>query len=193
MDLGCFIDGDQPLSFPENARYPWRIAPYLANSFETIHCADNRAKLSELRQLDGTSYTYVVSVLLSLGVNSYFIGGNETEFPGVRANQKFDGSTVVLKLNEVRKPSGLMALYVCPFHFRQLRERLLPSHTALFDQSQAEHRPVNGACPGPMGLCCTPLRKPRVAQLDGHVEALNLREQQDMHRRSSRFHFAATR
>src|SRR4249920_2947427 len=45
-----------PLKFPENARYPWRIAPYLHHSFETIYCADNRAKLNELRQLDRAAY-----------------------------------------------------------------------------------------------------------------------------------------
>src|SRR4029077_9789241 len=48
------------LTFPVNARYPWRISPYLSQSFETIYCADNRNKLDELRGLDPNSYVYSV-------------------------------------------------------------------------------------------------------------------------------------
>ena len=183
-DPNAVDDQNQPLSFPENARYPWRIARYLANSFETIYCADNRTKLSELRQLDRASYTYAVSVFPSLGINSYFIGGNETEFPAAKANQKFGGSTVVVKMNDVRKPSELMAFIsarstssgnnangyfqVTPPYLTARRWSAAWSATLAPDQwgfvaPRYEDRSV-------------------AAQLDGHVESFNLREQQDMRR-----------
>jgi len=101
-------DLGQPLYFPINARYPWRLSPYLAQSFETIYCGDNRRRLSELRRLDRDSYVYAVSIYPSLGINSYFIGGNETEFEAEAANRKFGGGTVVRKGGDVRHPSELM-------------------------------------------------------------------------------------
>lgn len=181
-DPNLVDDQNQPLSFPENARYPWRIARYLANSFETIYCADNRAKLSELRQLDRASYTYAVSVFPSLGINSYFIGGNETEFPAAKANQKFGGGTVVTKLNEVRKPSELMAFMSArsttsgnnAHGYFQVTPPYLTSRKWSADWSTA-------LAPNEWGFVAPRYENRAVsAQLDGHVEAFNLREQQDM-------------
>ncbi len=107
-DTNAVDEVGQRLSFPINARYPWRLSPYLAQSFETIYCADNRAKLADLQGQDRASYVYAVSVFPSLGINSYFVGGNETEFPAAAANAKFGGGTVVTKVSEVRRPSDLM-------------------------------------------------------------------------------------
>lgn len=101
-------DQGNALFFPENTRYPWRLSPYLSQSFETIYCADNRRKLSELRNLDRGSYVYAVSLFPSLGMNSYFVGGNEADFPAAAANRKFGPGTVVKKVGEVRQPSELM-------------------------------------------------------------------------------------
>ncbi|MBK8001493.1 MAG: type II secretion system protein [Verrucomicrobia bacterium] len=107
-DTNAVDEVGQPLSFPINARYPWRLSPYLAQSFETIYCAGNRAKLADLQGQDRASYVYAVSVFPSLGINSYFVGGNETELPAAAANAKFGSGTVVTKVSEVRRPSDLM-------------------------------------------------------------------------------------
>lgn len=101
-------DVGQPLSFPINARYPWRLSTYLSQSFETIYCADNRRKLEQLRSLDRSGYVYAVSLYPSLGINSYFVGGNEAEFPAIAANKKFGPNTVVTKMSQVYRPSNLM-------------------------------------------------------------------------------------
>jgi prepilin-type N-terminal cleavage/methylation domain-containing protein len=173
-DPNLVDDQNQPLTFPENARYPWRIARYLANSFETIYCADNRTKLSELRQLDRASYTYAVSV----------IGGNETEFPAAKANQKFGGGTVVSKLNEVRKPSELMA-------FMSGRSTSSGNNANGYFQVTPPYLTARrwsaawstSLAPDQWGFVAPRYEDRSVAaQLDGHVEALNLREQQDMRR-----------
>jgi len=181
-DTNAVDELNQPLSFPENARYPWRLAPYLANSFETIYCADNRAKLSELRALDRAGYTYAVSVYPSLGINAYFIGGNESEFSAGKANQKFGGGTVVLKLNQVRKPSVLMAFLsarsaVDGEHangYYQVTPPFLTTRQWATDWSAS-------LTPKQWGFVAPRYNQRAVAaQLDGHVEAFNLREQQDM-------------
>jgi prepilin-type N-terminal cleavage/methylation domain-containing protein len=100
-------DRKQLVGYPINARYPWRLVPYLGNSMDTIYTGKNRAVLSRLRQEDHPGYVYSVSVFPALGINSYFIGGNETEFPADQANTRFPG-VVTLRTTEVRRPSELM-------------------------------------------------------------------------------------
>lgn len=99
----------EPIPFPVNARYPWRLSPYLAQSMEVLYTAENRARLRAMQSLDRTLYTYSVSVFPSLGMNSYFIGGNDTEFPAAQANGRFGEGTVVTRLGQVRHPSQLLA------------------------------------------------------------------------------------
>ena len=98
----------EPIPFPVNARYPWRLSPYLAQSMETLYTAENRARLRALRNQDRARYVYSVSVYPSLGINSYFIGGNETEFPAALANDRFGDGTVVTRLGQIRRPASLL-------------------------------------------------------------------------------------
>ena len=181
-DSNAVDDKGAPLTFPENARYPWRIASYLHHSFETIYCADNRAKLAELRQLDRASYVYAASVFPSLGINSYFIGGNETEFPAAKANQKFGAGTVVMKMSDVRKPSHLMA-------FVSARSDVSGnSANGYFQVTPPYLTGRKWAADWSVDLTVSewgfvaPRYENRAvaAQLDGHVESFSLREQQDM-------------
>jgi prepilin-type N-terminal cleavage/methylation domain-containing protein len=175
-------DRGQPLGFPVNARYPWRLSPYLAQSIETIYCADNRAKLAELRRLDRGSYVYGVSVFPSLGINSYFIGGNETEFPAAAANDRFGSGTVVLKMNEVRNPSVLMA-------FVSARSALSGADANGYYQVTPPQLAARKwtpqwsaqAPPKDWGFVAPRHEKRAVsAMLDGHAQALKLSELQDM-------------
>jgi prepilin-type N-terminal cleavage/methylation domain-containing protein len=101
-------DRGEPIPFPVNARYPWRISPYLAQSMETLYTAENRARLRTMQNLDRELYVYSVSVYPSLGINSYFIGGNDTEFPAAQANERFGDATVVTRLGQIRHPSTLL-------------------------------------------------------------------------------------
>lgn len=98
----------EPVPFPVNARYPWRLSPYLAQSIETLYTAENRARLRAMQNLDRARYVYSVSVYPSLGINSYFIGGNDTEFPAAQANDHFGEATVVTRLSRIRRPSSLL-------------------------------------------------------------------------------------
>lgn len=107
-DTTAVDDRGQQLFFPENTRYPWRLVPYMSGSMSVIYSGENRAKLNKLQSQDHDSYVYSVSVFPSLGINSYFIGGNDTEFPAATANAKFGNGTVVTKMNQVKRPSDLM-------------------------------------------------------------------------------------
>ena len=181
-DAGAKDDQGQPLFFPENARYPWRLSPYLAQSFETIYCADNRAKLAELRRLDRAGYVYAVSVFPSLGINSYFLGGNETEFPAALANQKFGGGTVATRTDEIRRPSGLM-------HFASARSAVSGSAADGYYQVKPPFLArrlwaagwTPSTAPEQWGFVAPRFGRRAIgAMTDGHAETLGLRAQQDM-------------
>lgn len=101
-------DLGKPVSFPENARYPWRIAPYVGHSFATLYSGRNRRRLDALKRLDRAGYVYGVSVYPSLGINSWFVGGHESEFPAHQANARFGAGTVPTRIPEVRNPAHLI-------------------------------------------------------------------------------------
>ena len=63
---------------PINVRYPWRLIPWLGDSFELIYANKNRQLLEEFRS-DYEDYSYAVSLFPSLGVNSRFIGGDDVD------------------------------------------------------------------------------------------------------------------
>ncbi len=66
------------------------------------------ARLRAMRHLDRTLYVYSVSVYPSLGINSYFLGGNETEFAAASANARFGAATVVTRMGQVQRPADLL-------------------------------------------------------------------------------------
>ena len=174
----------QPLSFPVNARYPWRLSSYLAQSFETIYCADNRARLEQLRGLDRSAYVYAVSVYPSLGINSYFIGGNETEFPAAAANAKFGADTVVTKMGQVRNPSDLMAFVSARSAVSggEANGYYQVTPPYLTSRKWAAHW-TPSLPPAQWGFVAPRFEKRAVAaMLDGHAQSLGLSELQDMRR-----------
>jgi prepilin-type N-terminal cleavage/methylation domain-containing protein/prepilin-type processing-associated H-X9-DG protein len=59
------------LQFPVNARYPWRLAPYLNYSLGGTLLVNGQEKLLEQKD-----YVYKVSALPSLGMNTTFVGGD---------------------------------------------------------------------------------------------------------------------
>jgi prepilin-type N-terminal cleavage/methylation domain-containing protein len=101
-------DQGKTLSFPVNTRYPWRIVPYLSGSMKLIYSGENRAKLAELESGSREDYLYSVSLFPSLGINSYFIGGNQSEFEAADNNLMFGAGTVLTRVSEARRPSVLM-------------------------------------------------------------------------------------
>jgi prepilin-type N-terminal cleavage/methylation domain-containing protein len=170
------------LTFPVNARYPWRLSPYLAQSFETIYCADNRRKLEELRGLDRAGYVYAVSLYPSLGINSYFVGGNDTELPAVQANARFGSGTVVTRASEVRRPSDLMmfvsARSAVSGHNANGYFQVTPPYLTARKWAAGWSPSLP---PGQWGFVAPRYEGRAVtAMMDGHVQTMNQNELQDM-------------
>lgn len=105
----AFDRAGRPVEHPINARYPWRLAPYLANNFEVMYVNKNRALLHDFAGADEDRYTYAASVFPSLGVNSIFVGGDDLVLPPTAKAVERYGSFCVLNVAEVRRPSSLIA------------------------------------------------------------------------------------
>lgn len=181
-DANAIDDHGQPLFFPENTRYPWRIVPYLSGSMALIYSGVNRAKLTELQSQSHAAYVYAVSVFPSLGINSYFVGGNETEFPAASANAKFGGGTVITKINEAKRPSELMvfisARSAVSGNNAQGYYHVTPPY--LKTRQWAANYSAS-LSPNQWGFVAPRFNNRAVAALlDGHAENFSLREMQDM-------------
>ncbi len=98
-----------PVTHPINARYPWRLAPYLGQNFDILYVNENRQTLDAFRRMaDPNLAIYAASVFPSLGINSVFVGGDDLELPPTdRALDQF-GRFCVLKIAEIQRPSELI-------------------------------------------------------------------------------------
>jgi hypothetical protein len=172
------------LNHPENARYPWRIVPYMAGSMNLIYSGANRAKLRELQAQDHASYVYSVSVFPSLGINSYFIGGNQSDFPAETANLIYGGHTVITRIDQANNPSELMVFISARWAvsgdstdgYFQVTPPYLKTRQWAANYSTA-------LTPNKWGFVAPRFSNRAVAaKLDGHAEMLSLREMQDMRR-----------
>lgn len=56
-------------------RYPWRLAPYLAEQAEGIYLVNDNTRRVAGQATDGFDYTYRVSLNPALGINAYCLGG----------------------------------------------------------------------------------------------------------------------
>ena len=173
----------QPVPFPINARYPWRIYPYLGKSFDVIYANENRPLLDQFRRLEDKSVgTYAASVFPSLGINSTFVGGDDNELsPEGKARTVF-GDFCVLKAADTQHPSELMVFASArgPFEGKIVNGfYLVRSPYFMGYRWSQSFNPADG--PEAWGHV-----HPRFSQralggmVDGHVEALTERELQDM-------------
>ena len=175
-------DQGQPLFFPENARYPWRIVPYLSGSMRLLYSGVNQSLLDQLQSGDHSGYVYSVSLYPSLGMNTYFIGGNQTEFPATAANAKFGDGTVLTRIDQASQPSGLMV-------FMSARSDVTGSGAQGYYEVTPPYLTSrqwaasysNSLAPNKWGFVSPRLNGHAVAALlDGHVENFNQQKMQDM-------------
>lgn len=185
------LEGNE-IGHPINARYPWRLAPYLGNCFEVIYANENRALLDKIRQFEDKSLTvYAASVFPSLGINSVFVGGDDVELPPEdRAIEKF-GEFCVLNTHQIQQPAGLMVFASARgafdssgvnsgFDGRLVRGFYVVKPPYLMARRWArDWNPADG--PEAWGHVHPRYTGRAVAGLsDGHVQLLNLRQLQDM-------------
>lgn len=94
------------LRHPINARYPWRLIPWLGDSFELIYANKNRKLLNEFKK-DLDNYNYAISLFPSLGINSRFVGGDDVDLaPTNKAFDKF-GPFCIKTISETNRSSEL--------------------------------------------------------------------------------------
>jgi prepilin-type N-terminal cleavage/methylation domain-containing protein len=108
----------EALTHPINARYPWRLAPYLGNHFEVLYVNRNRGLLHNFARGNEENYAYAASVFPSLGVNAVFVGGDDLLLPPTSKATEIYGPFCVLKTADVHRPSKLLTFISAqgPFH-----------------------------------------------------------------------------
>ncbi|HMO50265.1 MAG TPA: type II secretion system protein [Kiritimatiellia bacterium] len=107
-DLAMGPDG-QPLPFPTSARYPWRLMPYAGGVDKRIMWADGRGRNTSIHSADA----YAVSLTPTLGMNVFFVGGDDTgnSGQGIRptaGNFARFGKFCVTRMDEAYDPSRLV-------------------------------------------------------------------------------------
>ena len=170
------------IDHPINARYPWRLAPYLAHNFEILYANKNLALLHSFSRGNEDEYTYAASVFPSMGINSVFVGGDDMVLsPNRNAFQKF-GRFCVLKEAEVKRPSQLLAFSSARSVFDdKIAEgfyRVEPPY--LTKRLWSKHWSADLE-PQEFGFVHPRFENKAVsAMLDGHAEVLSVTEMQDM-------------
>lgn len=89
-------------------RYPWRLFPYLDRNLRGLYQSDRA--LEELRRDEPDDFTYMVSIMPSLGLNIEFLGGSEINeyMSNPLILQRF-GRYYMRRLDEAARPSDLLA------------------------------------------------------------------------------------
>jgi type II secretory pathway pseudopilin PulG len=173
----------RPVQHPINARYPWRIAPYLGKSFDVMYLNENRRTLDTFRRMEDPDLSvYAASVFPSQGINSVFVGGDDLELPPTdRAFERF-GRFCVLKTAEVARPTELLVFTSArgPFEGRVVPGYYVVKPPYLNARRWAvEWNPEDG--PEAWGNVHPRYNLRAVTgMVDGHVENLDRRRLQDM-------------
>ena len=181
----AYDDRNNPLSSPIRDRYPWRLAPNLANNFRAIYVNESRAFLEQAAQMSHDDYVYRASLYPSLGYNSVFLGGDELKFNPALAAKSFGTSWLVTRTSQIKRPSELLV-------FASARSRpggthdehgYFVVHPPYIRTRQWEENFDRSSPPEQFGYV-----HPRwcgravAAMTDGHVETLKEMELQDMRR-----------
>ncbi len=172
-----------PVPHPINSRYPWRLAPWLGKNFGVMYANENAPLLRQFESMpDPFIATYAASVFPSLGINATLVGGDDLELPPVpRAFEQF-GEFCVLRTSDAKRPDNLLVFSSArgPFEgkvvngFYQVKSPYFMARR----WSQA-FNPADG--PEAWGHVHPRFSGRAVTgMLDGHVEAMNHRELQDM-------------
>lgn len=170
------------IGHPVNARYPWRLAPYLGNNFQVMYVNRNRARLESFAAQDEDSYTYAASVFPSLGINSIFVGGDDLVLPpGENAFARF-GPFCVLKLTDVLRPTDLIAFASARAEFNgEITEGCYRVEAPFLQMRVWAEEYSPSLSPELFGFVHPRYHgKTVVGLVDGHADGFTLRKIQDM-------------
>ncbi len=118
--------GEQPrtasgeiIGAPIGQRYPWRIAPYFDGNLDALYMdskvLDSLAELnivqSDFASTQSAAMQYVVSLVPSFGINTYFVGGGGVlgdPYPMSPLGRRYFGDFHLSRLSQARRPSELI-------------------------------------------------------------------------------------
>jgi len=172
----------QPVSFPANARYVFRLAPYLNYELKGSLLVNKQKNISD---------DYHVSMAPSFGVNLTFVGGDfggGSDMQPTDANLDRYGKFVVTRLSEIHSPTSLIVFGSARITdsagrteegYNAIKSPRL--HANRWEENYQESRPyyafgnVHPRFDG-KAVC---------AMADGHVELLSIDQLRDMRRWSN--------
>lgn len=172
-----------PVPHPINSRYPWRLAPWLGKSFGVMYANENAGLLRQFESMpDPFIGTYAASVFPSLGINATFVGGDDLELPPEpRAFDRF-GSFCVLRTSDARQPDNLLVFSSArgPFEGKVVNGFYLVK-SPYFMARRWSQSFLGADGPEAWGHVHPRFsRRAVTGMMDGHVEAMNERQLQDM-------------
>jgi prepilin-type N-terminal cleavage/methylation domain-containing protein len=179
----AFDDQGNALGSPIRDRYPWRLAPALANNFRSIYVNDSRRFLDEAEAMSHADYVYRASLYPSLGYNSVFLGGDEQKFNPALAASTFGTDWLVTRTSQIQKPSDLIAFASARSRPGGTRDEhgYFVVYPPYLRTRQWDAAFVSGRPPEKFGYVHPRWSARAVtAMTDGHAEPLNTTELQDM-------------
>ncbi len=170
-------------ALPDGARYPWRLASYLANNFRSIYVNEGREWLEKAEQLSHDSYIYNASLYPSLGYNGVFLGGDTGYELTIQSAAAYGYETdwLVTRASQIKRPGDLLAFASAwsqssPTKFYGFF-KVWPPYSATRKWA-AKFSPSD---PTQFGYVHPRWNNRAVtAMTDGHIDALNVMELQDM-------------
>ncbi len=189
------LPGGRPLasSREEAKRYPWRIAPLLDGTLESLYVGDNRGYYDKIAR----NSPYQASLHPSFGINSVFVGGHydgRMTSPDYRPGGRSRGRSTyprdfwVLRPGDAEKTTNLIVFasslysppadYPDPVGFHRVLPPKSPGNPSWGD--------YNREIPANMGFVSLEYADQAVvAHLDGSVATLGEEELRDMRRWSN--------
>lgn len=113
------LPSGEKVGYPISDRYPWRLAPYVADVWRIIHSHTDLPPIPEAADSSDVAIrkAYTLSVNPTYGINSVYVGGHLGPvfegFVGPEGDTPNTGAHVVFKAGEVRNPSRLIVFAEC--------------------------------------------------------------------------------
>lgn len=181
----AFDDRGNALGSPIRDRYPWRLAPGLANNFRSIYVNESRRFLDDAQSHAHEEYVYRASLYPSLGYNSVFLGGDEQKLNPSLAAATFGTDWLVANVAQIRRPVEMIAFTSARSRAGGTRDEpgYFVVHPPYLRSRQWEGSFSTASPPEKFGYV-HPRWNGRVvtAMTDGHAEALTIAQSEDMRR-----------
>ncbi len=170
------------IHFPANARYPWRLAPYLDYDMRAILFNGNERAL-----VDKVDFHYAASVSPNLGMNVVYVGGHYGSgsplVPNESSTSRY-GNFCVTRLDQASKPAKLIVFASARRSKTEVGYfEITPPNFTGISWGGKWNPEAPAAAYGYIDMRYG--RKAVAAMLDGHIQMLDEDEIQDMRRWSN--------